>query len=762
MPDGYLPAPSHYRAAIAALAGGDPATAVPLLEAAVAAHEDAPWAGLNLALANIQLGRIAIALPLLEAAVASLPNLAEAHFHLGTVLGLRGETERASDHYATALASDPDHVLSLAGLAALEEKAGRAATAAALVARARRIAPDEPELAVIAARLAIAAGDPAQAAADAASALERRPAHLLASGLLAEAMFALHGDATASAEIASRAAAAPMSADWPLVAAMLHARAGRLTERIGALRIVQAMLPERSDLLAELGKALWDADHKPEAEDVLRRAITLRPGDIDLRNWLATLLWRMQRPSEMLAWLDSATADFGPAPTLEINRALALNALGEHPAALAAADAAIALSKQAAVALITRMQVQAYHPECGDAAALLATGRAVAERLGPPGTPPERDRDPHRRLRVGLISGGLGAHPVGWLTIAGFEALARDPGFELAAYAVRPRRDALNSRFRAACRVWRDVGALGDAAIARAIADDGCDILIDLGGYGDGGRPHVAHRRPAPVQIKWVGSQFATMGLDCIDWFLTDRWETPPGSERFYTERLLSLPDGYVCFTPPPYAPAVAPPPSVSRGFATFGCYNNLAKLTDAVLALWARIMTTLPDARLELRTPALGEAATHARFAARCAAAGLPMDRLALRPGCKHPQLLGAYGEIDIALDPFPYAGGLTACEALWMGVPVVAMAGDSFSARHAVSHLSNVGMDDWIANSADEYHDLAVARARDPARLATLRAGQRARVAQSPLCDAERFGKALISAIRHAWVDHCGQPTA
>jgi len=757
MPEGMLGTPGRFRTGLDWLIQGRPERAVPLLEAALDAGEDAPWAGLNLALAYVQLGRIAPALPLLEAAAVALPDHAEVRFHLATVLGLRNETDRAALCYSAALERDPDHLLSLAGLAAIEESAGRHTTAAALVDRARRLAPDEPELDIMGGRLALAAGDAETAEADATRALDRRPGHVRAASLLAEALRSRLGGEAAAAEVAARAEAEPMRPDWPLVAAALDGRAGRLNERVGELRVAAALLPESSEVLAELGKALWEADQRSEAEAVLRQAIVVRPGDIDLRNWLATLLWRMQRPTEMLAWLDSAAADFGPAPTLEVNRALALNALGEQDAAVAAADAAAALQQTGASALIARMQVLAYHQEHGHAAALLAAGRAIAERLGPPPPRPERDRDPQRRLRVGLLSGSFGAHPVGWLTVAGFEALATNPEFELFAYALRPRRDGVNSRFRAICRGWRELAAVSDAAVAAAIVDDGCDILIDLGGYGDSGRPYALQRRPAPVTVKWVGSQFATMGLDCIDWMLTDRWETPPGAEQFYTERLLRLPDGYVCFSPPPYAPPVAPTPALARGHVTFGCFNNLAKITPHVLALWARILATLPDARLELRTQTLSEAGTRERVVARCAAAGLPMERLLLHPGCRHPQLLGAYGDIDIALDPFPYAGGLTVCEALWMGVPVVAMAGDSFSGRHAVSHLSNVGLPDWIATDADSYHDLAVARAQDIPALAKLRRGVRAQVAASPLCDAPRFGRNLAAALRAAWEAYC-----
>jgi predicted O-linked N-acetylglucosamine transferase (SPINDLY family) len=180
---------------------------------------------------------------------------------------------------------------------------------------------------------------------------------------------------------------------------------------------------------------------------------------------------------------------------------------------------------------------------------------------------------------------------------------------------------------------------------------------------------------------------------------------------------------------------------------------NNLAKVTAPVLAAWSRILAALPEARLVLRTHGLGEPATRARTAARLAAAGLPMQRVALEGGVPHRELMAAYGGIDIALDPFPYTGGLTVCEALWMGVPVLAMAGDSFCARHALSHLSNVGLGDWVAGDVDAYVAQAIARAQDVPALAALRAGMRERVAASPLTDAARFSRGLAAALRHAW---------
>jgi predicted O-linked N-acetylglucosamine transferase (SPINDLY family) len=726
-----------WRAGLRALAEGSPAAAVPLLREAVARGKGGGLAALNLGLALMQLGRLAEAVPPLEDAARDLPGHAEPLFRLGNIAGLRGEAGRAETLFRAALARDPHHVPALAALATLEEAAGRLDAAAACIARARALDPVEPELDVAAAR----------------------PAHPAAARLLAEALLRRDGAEAALAAVTARAAADPAAAGWALATATLHAAAGRPEAALAELRLAAALAPDE-EIQAALGCALADAGRGQEAEPLLRAAIPARPTDLDLRNRLATVLWKQHRLAAMLEVLDVAIADFGPQPVLLMNQALALNAIGEQEAALTAVEAAMVHPAGGAPALMTRMAVLPYHPERGRAAALLAAGRAVAAALGPAAPSPARPRDPGRRLRIGLLSGGLGQHPVGWLTLAGLEALP-EADFELAAYCLKPRQDPMAARFRARAALWRDAVHLDDAALAALMMADGLDILLDLGGYGDGGRPGLLQRRPAPVQIKWVGMQNGTMGLDGLDGMLTDRWETPPGFERFYTERLLRLPDGYVCYTPPPGAPPVAPLPALARGHVTFGCFNNLAKVTPPVLRAWARILAALPEARLVLRTHALGEAAMRQRLRARLVAHGLPEDRVALEGGVPHRALLDAYGGIDIALDPFPYAGGLTVCEALWMGVPVVALAGDSFCARHALSHLSNVGLPDWVADSEESYVALAIARARDLPALAALRAGLRARRAASPLTDAPRFGLALAATLREAWRRWCATAT-
>jgi protein O-GlcNAc transferase len=366
--------------------------------------------------------------------------------------------------------------------------------------------------------------------------------------------------------------------------------------------------------------------------------------------------------------------------------------------------------------------------------------------------------DPDRRLRLGLLSGSLRNHPVGWLTIAGFEAL--DPrAYDIVVLAQHGAHDPIARRFRAIAGDWHDVDTIGDADVAALGRSLGIDVLIDLGGYGDAGRMLACAHRPAPVQVKWVGMQNHSSGLAEMDWFITDRWETPAGFESMYSERLLSLPDGYVCYSPPPYAPDVVALPALANEYVTFGCFNNLAKITPQVLAAWASILRRLPGSRLILKTYQFSDALAATRVHAEFAAHGIEPARVELRGKSLHRAFLGEYNQVDIVLDPFPYSGGLTTCEALWMGVPTVTLPGEIFASRHSASHLSNAGLADWVVDDLEGYIELALARAADPQALAALRAGLRSRVKASPLCDAPRFGRNLGAALRHAWRDWCAR---
>jgi predicted O-linked N-acetylglucosamine transferase (SPINDLY family) len=368
---------------------------------------------------------------------------------------------------------------------------------------------------------------------------------------------------------------------------------------------------------------------------------------------------------------------------------------------------------------------------------------------------------PERKLRVGLLSNTLRRHPVGWLTLAGIEQLDRAE-FDVVCFGRYEPSDAVAQRYAARALEWHPIEGMNDIDAADFVSRQSIDILIDMGGYGDAGRVQIAAFKPAPVQMKWVGMQCSTTGLREIDWMITDRWETPAGFERFYSERLLRLPDGYVCYTPPDYAPAPSILPALATKHVTFGCFNNVTKLSDKTLLLWKNILSRVPNSRMVLRCPQFSQEPIVDIFMRRWVQLGIDPGRLTILGRTAHPDFIAGYRAIDIALDPVPYCGGLTTCEALYMGVPVVTLAGEFFAARHSVSHLSNVGLHDWVTDSADDYVERAVTAANNIQALATLRSGLRSQMLASPLCNAPRFGRNLGAALRQAWRSACADPAS
>jgi predicted O-linked N-acetylglucosamine transferase (SPINDLY family) len=313
----------------------------------------------------------------------------------------------------------------------------------------------------------------------------------------------------------------------------------------------------------------------------------------------------------------------------------------------------------------------------------------------------------------------------------------------------------LTERIKVACDTWRDTWTMGDETLAEQVRADRIDILFDLAGH-TGERMLVFARKPAPLQATWIG-YVGTTGLTAMDYLIADRYHVPPGSEQHYRERVIRLPEDYVCFDPPSDAPEVGPLPAFQNGFVTFGCFNNSAKISSDVAALWAEVLTRVPRSRLVLRYRWLHDVRTRARYRDWFTSRGIDPARLDFAGGVPPAELLATYNRIDIALDPFPYSGGLTTCEALWMGVPVLTFPGVTFAGRHSLSHLANVGLKQLVAVSPADYVALAVSWTSALDWLADLRHGLRAQMAASPLCDGPRFAAHFLAALRGIWRAWC-----
>jgi len=325
--------------------------------------------------------------------------------------------------------------------------------------------------------------------------------------------------------------------------------------------------------------------------------------------------------------------------------------------------------------------------------------------------------------------------------------------FEIFCYGDVQHADEMTGRLRSACDVWRDIRGGSDEQVAELIRQDRIDVLVDLSLHTGGNRLLVFARKPAPVQVTYL-AYCGTSGLETMDYRLTDPYLDPPGmDESAYSEKSVRL-RTYWCYEPCIAEIEVGQPPALASGRVTFGCFNNYCKVSPGTWRAWRRLLQAVPGSGLVVYCPF---GSHRDRLAGELTAAGLDADRLTLVSAAPTAAYFEQYRRIDIALDPFPFCGGTTTCDALWMGVPVVTLAGATAVGRGGVSILSNVGFGELVAQSVEQYVEIAAALAGDPRRLAELRSGLRARMQRSPLMDAGRFAKDVESAYREMWRRWC-----
>jgi predicted O-linked N-acetylglucosamine transferase (SPINDLY family) len=436
----------------------------------------------------------------------------------------------------------------------------------------------------------------------------------------------------------------------------------------------------------------------------------------------------------------------------KVNYGLALQQSGDIGAAMAVQRRAIEQDPLCRPAWQNLLLGLNYMPGI-TAEEVAAAHRAYAARFARPAPAPFANTpDPDRRLRIGMLSGDFRQHPVGYFLEAAIAQHQR-AGFHLTAYDVGKRADATTARLRGLFDQWNALGSLDDAAIAAHIRADAIDILVDLTGHTEASRIGVMEYRPAPVQVSWIGYA-NTNGVAAMDWIIADAVVLPPEDESLYSEKPLRLPGCYLCLTPPQEAVAPSPPPMLRQGHVTFGCFNNLAKINDEVLAAWAAILARLPDARLLLKTSVLGEAATAQKLRARFAVLGGDTLRLDLEGHSPRKGYFARYGTVDFMLDPFPFPGGTTTAEAIHAGVPSLTRRGrGGMISRNGETLLSAVGLTDWIAADTQDYIEKAVAFAQDGQKLAALRA----RLSLGPLADAATYARGLEAGWRRIWRAWC-----
>lgn len=504
------------------------------------------------------------------------------------------------------------------------------------------------------------------------------------------------------------------------------AEQGDLAAAIESYRSALAVEPNHVEAWVNLGNTLNAQDNLDAAVECYRKALSIKPDHAVA--WL-----NICAPLQAQGDIDGAVDSFRKALSLRPDLAAAhsglLFLLNIHPGY--SRDQRLAEARRYGAVVMARAKP-------------FEKWLCDANVGGPTGGP----------LRVGLVSPDLRTHPVGFFIesiLANF-----DPArVKLVAYSTLPREDETTARIKTHFSDWTSIADLGDEAAAARIRNDGIHILIDLAGHTAHNRLSVFAWRPAPLQASWLG-YFATTGVPTIDFLLADRVSVPASLRGQFTEAIWYLPDTRFCFTPPAddvrFRPT--PPPAVRNRHVTFGSFQNQMKLNDAVMAAWGRILSALPEARLRLLNRQLRDATARDRLRDRLRRFGVAPERLTMVDHLPREDYLLAYAEVDIVLDTFPYPGATTTCEALWMGVPTVTLAGDTLISRQGASLLACAGLDDWIATDINDYVARALAHASDIDGLIRLRATLRSKVLASPLFDAARFARNLEAALEGMWV--------
>jgi len=587
--------------------------------------------------------------------------------------------------------------------------------------------------------------------------LARSPDQPEALHLLGVAAYQAGQHETAAGLIRRALAVAPqMAVAWNSLGAVLNAQ-GQAPAALDCYRRAIALQPDYADALGNLGISLADTGQYDLALPVLRRALQLRPAfpAVLLQLGVLTTL----RGEDLDVAIDYFRQALRHQPDYFealCNLGNALKFAGKIAESLACYRAALALRPGAADVHSNLILAMHYDPAVDPATLqreLSAWNQRHAQPLAATIRSHANDRSPDRPLRLGYVSGDFANHTAGYAMLPLLAAHDRTQ-FTICAYSSGSRRDEVTARLRSHCDVWHDVAALDDELLAQLIRADRIDILVDLSVHSAHNRLRAFARKPAPVQVTWLGYP-GTTGLPAMDYRLTDVHLDPPGADASsYCEESIRLPESYWCYQPGVPTPPVGALPAAQRGTVCFGCLNHFFKLTPQVLDTWSTILHRVPGARLVLHAfPGGHRAAVLEFFAQR----GIAAARIAFVGRLPMEAYFQQFAPIDIALDPFPYGGGITTCDTLWMGIPVVSLAGQTAVGRTGLSILSNIGLPELVAHSTGEYIHIAVALAADRPRLTQLRATLRQRMETAPLMDARRFARNIEATYRTLWRRWC-----
>ena len=718
-----------------------------------------PLTYLSMALRGM--GRAAEALLFAQRAVTLVPAAVEPRFALADALTDLRRFGEAAENYRVALASANTNIAAWLNLSYALQQLERYEESIEACRTALRLQPDSVEGHNNLAEALRLTGRTAEAVKHSREAVRLRPElpgvwFTLGNTLLADNQ--LDESIAALAEVTRRM---PDFADGfnNLGAALMNA--GRAEESIATFERAIALSPHDASKRVNLARALEFTGRFKEAFAIAESATAQNPNLAEAWNQLGVCLSKLDQPQKAIEAYRKAIACRGDFANPHSNLGNALREQGLIEEAIAERRRALELEPNHPHAWSNLLYTLHFHKEY-DGPALLAEHRRWAELKADPLKPPlmqfTNDRSPQRRLRIGFVSPDLRRHAVATFLLPLLSNINHEQ-FHVTCYADVIKRDRMTEELQGNSDAWHFTTGLTHDALADQIRRDAIDILVDLSVHSSDNRMLLFARKPAPVQVTYLGYP-STTGLLTMDWRLTDRFLDPPDESRpFYTEKSAYLESTYWCYRPPEIDVALSDLPLAKNGHVTFGCFNSFAKVSDNALAAWGRILSEMPGSRLMLHSDPGDH---HQRVFDAFGAHGIERDRFEFVPRAPLGIYFQRYQQIDIALDPFPYCGGTTTLDALWMGVPVVSLVGDVPVRRAGLSILSRIDLGDLAVDRVDAYVAKAIELAGDIERLKSLRSGLRDRMLHSPLMAAPAFARDVERVFRMMWTEWCeSKPT-
>lgn len=676
-------------------------------------------------------------------AIQLQPTLAAAHFNLGRLLQQQEQLEAAVLCYREALTHNPKLTRAHTNLGNTLKALGQLDEAVHCHQQAIALAPNDAEARYNLGNALSALGRSADAILAYQESLRLRPEWLEAHWRLITLLQEQQNFADAEQQLRQALIHHPQNVDLVTRLALVLKAQRRFEDAIALLKRLLSQNSADAAAHCNLGSVYSDQGRFEDAIAHLRQALQLDPNLTQAHINLGFALGVVGQVSGAITHCQQAIALEPDSASAYINLGFALTAQGRIPKAITSFQTLLKLEPDYHPAHSNFLYALNYDPSYSRDFIAEAHRRWGEKEQAKATALPSRAI--HQPLRIGYLSPDFRQHSVAYF-IEPILAHHDRETFEIYCYANVAVPDADTDRLKALDHFWRDVYTLTDDQLTDLIQEDRIDILIDLAGHTGNNRLPVFARQPAPIQVTYLGYPNTT-GLTTMNYRITDALADPPGmTEHDYTETLIRLPECFLCYQPPANAPAINDLPALTTGRFTLGSCNNLAKLSPQVIECWAKILQALPKARLLMKMRCLDDRPTQDRFWHLFAQHNIPRERVQLYgPLQDSAEHLAFYHRLDLALDPFPYDGTTTTCEALWMGVPVITLAGQTHVSRVGVSLLTTVGLEDWVTHSPEAYVERAVAASSDLEPLATLRRTLRTTMAISPLCDAAAQTKKL-----------------